>query len=132
MATIQWLTHRYGITYNSRTALDPTIVLAYQRPAMAKPTPISEANTRCHSSGRKRALVGKKWLLPRGYFEGGFLFAKLPWLAVILAMRYQGKPTSCWRTMRAKVYIGESSAISSRCSRSTPMSDAYLPFCGGT
>ena len=60
MATIQWLTHRYGITYNNRTASDPTMVLAYQRAAAVKPIPISEANIRCHSSGRKRALVGKK------------------------------------------------------------------------
>ena len=130
IATIQWLTHRYDITYNNRTASDPTMVLAYQRPGIVKPILVAEANIRCHSSGRERVLVGKKWLLPRGYFEGAFLFAKLPWLAVILVVRDQGKPMSCWRMMRAKVYIGESLAISSRYSRSTLMNDAYLHFCG--
>ena len=65
--------------------------------------PMSEARIRCHSSGRKRALVGRKWLFPKGYFDGEFLFAKLPCVAVMLAVRYQGKPTICCNTILRKV-----------------------------
>lgn len=103
MATIQWLTHIYGITYNSMTASSPNFVLAYQSPRRDNPIPMSEAAIRCHSSGRKSALVGRKWLFPRGYLDGGFLFAKLPCVAVMLAVKYQGKPTICCKTSLAKV-----------------------------
>ena len=58
---------------------------------------------RCHSSGRNSVLVGRKWLFPRGYLDAGFLFAKLPCVAVMLAVRYQGKPTSCCKTILRKV-----------------------------
>ena len=65
--------------------------------------PISEAKMRCYSSGRESALVGRKWLFPRRYLDGGFLFAKLPCVAVMLAVKYQGKPTICCRTILTKV-----------------------------
>jgi len=111
------------------------MVLKYQIPVIASVIPMSDEMMRCASSGRKRELVGKKWLFPSGYLDGGFFVfpaARLPWVAVMLAKRYHGKPIRCIRVIRARVTIGASSVKSSSFLISTPRREAYLPASGGT
>lgn len=92
------------------------MVLAYQAAARARPIPISEASIKCASSGRNRELVGKKCEFPKGHLDGAFFVlpaARLPWLAVMLVIRYSGKPNTCWINILMNVTIGVSSVISS-------------------
>lgn len=72
------ITHMYGITYNSMTASSPNFVLAYQSPRSVNPMPMSESKMRCHSSGRKSALVGRKWLFPEDTWMAGSCLPKFP------------------------------------------------------
>lgn len=85
MATIQLFTHMYGCRYSRATVCQPSWVLAYQRPRAVMLTPMSDSRIRWASSGRKRVLEGRKWLLPRKVEDSGL--CKPPGAAVMLVRR---------------------------------------------
>lgn len=130
MATIQWLTHTYGWRYNNATVPASSLELANQSPKAVTARPRSERRTRDASSARKSEPVGAKWLLPKGFLEGGL--CRLNGAAVMLVRRYHGQPTACCTMMRKKVTMGESSVSSSSRATSKNKLDAYSVRRGGT